>query len=86
MKTGVTPEQFSWAKRAVYGRTLAMLNNTESIANAMVSQYFAGYSLFDYIDRAAEVTLEQVNARLEEQLDDSRLRILSVILSPKSKF
>jgi predicted Zn-dependent peptidase len=78
-ETGVTPEQFSWAKRAVYGRTLAMLNNTESIANAMVSQYFAGYSLFDYIDRAAEVTLEQVNARLEEQLDDSRCA-LSVIL------
>ena len=78
-EAGVTPEQFSWAKRAVYGRTLAMLNNTESIANAMVSQYFAGYSLFDYIDRAAEVTLEQVNARLEEQLDDSRCA-LSVIL------
>ena len=35
--------------------------------------------LFDYIDRAAEVTLEQVNARLEEQLDDSRCA-LSVIL------
>ena len=78
-ETGVTPEQFSWAKKAVYGRTLAMLNNTESIANAMVSQYFAGYSLFDYIDRAAEVTLEQVNARLEEQLDDSRCA-LAVIL------
>lgn len=78
-ETGVSQEQFQWAKKAVYGRTLAMLNNTESIANAMVSQYFAGYGLFDYINKAAEVTLDQVNARLAEQLDGSHCA-LSVVL------
>ena len=53
-ETGVTPEQFPWAKRAVYGRTLAMLNNTESIANAMVSQISQATACLIILAGAAE--------------------------------
>ena len=50
----------------------------EAIANAMTSATFRGEELFRYIDRVAEVSLEDVQRCLEEHLLPQRA-VLSVI-------
>ncbi len=65
---GFDPATFERAKRAVYGRNVAALDNVGSIANSMVSLEFAGRELFTYIDEVAQAEPEDVLKRLEVQL------------------
>ena len=48
------------------------------MANAMMSAYFAGYSIFDVLQAFKKVTLDQVNARLQTILRDDHAA-LSVV-------
>lgn len=68
--SGIEEEAFIRAKKAIYGRNVAALNSSDNIANSMVSLYFAGRELFDYLDTIAEMTLEDVNDALKEKLDE----------------
>lgn len=78
-KNGVDPTDFEIAKKKIYGRNLASLNNPETIANAIVQFSFAQRELFDYIDAIVNTTVDSVNERLESQLDvnNSSLSIVS---------
>ncbi len=78
-KEGISEEAFHRAKKAVYGRNIASLNSSETIANAMVSLTFAGRELFQCIDDIAEVKFEDVQRRLTEQMDPEK-SVLSIVL------
>lgn len=78
-KNGLEREIFECAKRAVYGRNIASLNNVGSIANALVSLAFSGRELFGYLDAIAEADQGSVQARLESQMRPN-FSSLSVVL------
>ena len=65
---GIDEDAFQRAKKSVYGRNIAALNSAENIANSIVSFTFAGRELFRYIDAIAEVSLSDVEMRLQQCL------------------
>lgn len=67
-RNGISEQDFQRAKKAIYGRNVASLNSTESIANAIISLTFANRELFDYIETIAGISLQTVEQRLKEQL------------------
>ena len=68
-KDGVSREDFENARKVVYGKMLAGFDHKQSIASELISGEFTGRELFSAVDEAAEITLEDVNERLEKQLD-----------------
>ncbi|HHZ06227.1 MAG TPA: insulinase family protein [Clostridiales bacterium] len=76
---GVSQADFETAKRAMYGDAISSLNRVDTIANMLIDFDFADREIFAYIDAIANTTIEQVNARLLEQLDSTK-STLSVIL------
>ncbi len=67
-KEGIPKEDFERAQKAVYGRNVAALNSTETIANCLISMFFSNRELFSYIDALAEVTLEEITACLKTHM------------------
>ncbi|XOQ44502.1 MAG: Putative processing protease [Clostridium sp.] len=65
---GFERQIFECAKKAVYGKNIASLNNVGSIANSLVSLAFSGRELFEYIDAVAAADMDSVMKRLETQL------------------
>lgn len=82
-EAGIDKDEFEIAKRSVYGRTVSMLNSAENISNVLLGLDFANRSLFKSIDCIACTTLEDIEKRLEKQLDINNCS-LSVVL-PLSK-
>ena len=76
---GVRKDDFELAKKALYGKSVKMLNSAESITNTMMSLDFANRELFNSIECLAKTSLEDVNKRLQDQLDVSNSAI-SIIL------
>ena len=83
-ETGIDPKDFARAQKAIYGRNVSALNSAQNIGNAMMSLYFAGRELFEYLDVLAEMRVEDLNACLKTQLDD-RYAALSVIYPIEEK-
>lgn len=81
-KNGMSRAAFSRAKKAVYGRNVAALNNVGSIANSMISLAFAGRELFDYIDSIALADPDSVMTRLKAQLRPECSSLSSVVPLP----
>lgn len=65
---GLDRHIFERAKKAVYGKNIAALNNVGSIANSLVALAFSGRELFQYIDAIAETDMDSVLTRLQDQL------------------
>lgn len=78
-KNGIPAEEFERSKRAVYGNIISDFNSNENIANVLVDMHFEGRELFDYVNAAANATLEDVNGRLEEILDVNNCTLSVVI-------
>lgn len=68
-KNGISHEDFERSKRSVYGKMVSGFDSNRSIASDLMNGHFTGRNIFDYIESAANVTLEDVNSRLESQLD-----------------
>ena len=77
-ENGLDRAAFDRSKRAVYGRNIASLNSVGSIANSLVSLFFAGRELYQYIDFVASADIESVQNRLAVQLKPER-SALSVV-------
>lgn len=65
---GIDDSQFENARRSLYGREIMEYNDIDSIANAMISAYFNGYSVFDAMDIYKSVTKEDIEKRLENMM------------------
>ncbi len=68
-KDGVGREDFENAKKAVYGKCIAGFDYKQSIASELMNSQFTGREIFEAADAAAEITLNDVNERLQYQLD-----------------
>ena len=78
-QSGVDAQSFEQARRKLYGRMIMQFNDVDDLAIEMARTYFAGEGLFDMLEACRTVTLEDVNARLGEILEDDTAA-LSVIL------
>lgn len=81
-ENGIDKNEFEIARRAIYGKTVSMLNSAENISNALMGLDFANRSLFESIDCIAFTTLKDVENRLKKQLDVNNCS-LSVVLPQK---
>lgn len=77
--TGINPEDFERAKKAIYGRNVAMLNSAENIANTLISFSFNNREIFDYIECLANTHIDDVNNRLKHQLDNDNIAVSLVL-------
>lgn len=78
----ISSEVFERARKSVYAKNLSLLNSSDNIANSIIGLEFSGKELFDVIECIATITLEEVEKRLEDQLDVNNCS-LSVVLPLK---
>ena len=83
-QTGIDRDSFERARRKLYGRLVMGFNETDNVAQDLVESYFSGADLFERARVCREMTLEDVNARLAEILDDETAA-LSVVLPADGK-
>lgn len=67
-KDGVNKEDFEIAKRSLYGRSISVFDNIQSIAAIIVNGYFSGNNAFDYIEILKNVDLDSFNKFLDKKL------------------
>lgn len=77
-KDGIDEEAFRRCKKALYGRYVGMYGRVESVAGLMLTSRFYGVGLYEMLEYAAGLTLEQVNDRLRTHFDVER-SALSVV-------
>lgn len=68
-KNGVSAEDFDGARKVVYGRMVAGLDNNRSIASELINGEFTGRKIFESAEALADVTLDDINERLKYEFD-----------------
>ena len=78
-KTGIDEDDFIRTKKAIYGANVSGLDKVSTLVHAISSLNFKDRELFRYIDSFAEITIDDVNKRLNElfQVEYSVLSIIS---------
>ena len=66
---GISDEDFTIAKKAVYGDIISSLNSVNNISNIIADYHFNGNELFTYIDAIANAQKADVEGRLMKMLD-----------------
>lgn len=77
-KDGIDKKVFEAARRKLYGREVMAFNDVDNIANAMISNYFYGFSLFECLELYPQITLADMKRRLDQVMDE-RYSALSVV-------
>ncbi len=78
-KEGVDEKSFERARRKLYGRMIMMYNDVDELANELAATFFTGNGLFDELELCKAITLDSINSRLKDILDEDS-SALSVIL------
>ncbi len=78
MAEGVDREAFDRIKKKHYGGFIMNFNDVDSLANALVGDYFNGDGLFDQLSVLESITAEDVDRRLRDafNLDNSAMSII----------
>lgn len=72
LKTEKVDEKiFERTRRKLYGRMIMMYNDVDGLANELAATFFTGNGLFDELEVCKAITLDTVNYRLSEVLDES---------------
>ena len=79
-KDGISSRDFDNARKVVYGRLAAGFDQKQNIASELINNHFTGREIFEAVNMAAEITKEDINQRLEYQLDSDNC-CLSVVKS-----
>ena len=74
----ISKEDFEIAKRSVYGGIAYSFDSNYAIAAEVINAEFTGRGIFEDADIIADITLDDINERLKEQLDPNNCS-LSVI-------
>lgn len=77
-KDGVKSEDFNRLKRAFFGKFVRQFDNINSVAHGFLANLFNNIDIFDYIKAIEEVTLDDINKRLQNSFKEE-LSVLSVI-------
>ncbi|MEI6578845.1 MAG: pitrilysin family protein [Eubacteriales bacterium] len=75
----VDTKSFERTRRKLYGRMIMMYNDVDELANELAATFFTGNGLFDEIEVCKAVSLDSINDRLNEILEETS-SALSVIL------
>ncbi|NLX93652.1 MAG: insulinase family protein [Clostridiales bacterium] len=75
----VDEKSFERTRRKLYGRMIMMYNDVDGLANELAATFFTGNGLFDDLEGCKAITLDTINNRLDEILDEAGAA-LSVIL------
>ncbi len=76
--TGVDKDDFTRAIKSIYGANISGLNSSATIANAITGLHFKDRELFTYIRSFEQITLEDINNRLNTLFNED-YAVLSVI-------
>lgn len=74
-ESGIAESVFERTRRKKIGAYLRMLNSPEAIAGEFTRYRLKGGDLFAVVDLYESLTLEEINARLREHADPSRLAV-----------
>jgi predicted Zn-dependent peptidase len=77
-REGIQADDFEAARRQLYGKYVMSFNSVNTIAERMSDAYFEGGSLLDRLQTLKTVTLQDVNARLQNLFRDG-YQALSII-------
>lgn len=77
---GIDEEVFETSRRILYGGQIMQYNDIETIANNLIYCDFNEYKMFDALDIFKNVTVKDIENRLEKILDE-RYSALSVVKS-----
>ncbi len=69
---GVSAADFERCKKALYGKYIGIFSSSSSIATVMMETHFFGLGAFDVLEVLSGLTLEQLEARLRENVDTAR--------------
>ncbi len=75
---GISQGDFDASKNVYYGKLMAGFDSKHYIAGELIDGEFSGRNMFDIVDIAADVTLDDVNKCLETKLDADNV-CLSVV-------
>lgn len=78
MADGIAPEELARAKKTLVSRNIRMFNSVERMGNAFIRQIFAGYHPMKMKEVLADLTQEEVSARLREHFATDNC-VLSVV-------
>lgn len=79
-EAGLDPELFDEIRKSTYGVMVQEMNNVSAVANLMMNAHMAGVSPFDTIKILSEMTLEDVNRFLREEINTEH-STLSIVRS-----
>lgn len=77
-KDGVKADDFIRLKRAFIGKFIKQFDNINSVAHGFLANLFNNIQIFDYIKAINEVTLDDINKRLQNCYNEE-FSVLSVI-------
>lgn len=77
-QNGIDENQFETVRRLMYGREIMEYNDIDSVANAVISAHFGGYSPFDAIEIFKSVTKNDIEKRLHQVMTE-KYSALSVV-------
>lgn len=77
-REGIDREQFRCIKNALYGESIMKYNSIERIGSALINEAVRGDGLFEFSRTISEITPEDIERRLNAQLDE-QFRVMSVI-------
>jgi predicted Zn-dependent peptidase len=76
--SGVPQHLFLSSKKSLYGRVVRGFNDVETVANGLVSSYFAGVDIYDNIKAIEDIQRKDLENLLQSTLQEDRI-CLSVI-------
>ena len=74
-KSGLSEQDFLSCKKSMYGRIVRGFNKVESVANGLVSSYFADVDIYDNIKVAEAMSFRDIKRRFADSLDESKMAI-----------
>ena len=77
-KNGLDEVMFNESKKSAYGELVRKLGNVSAVTNTLVAAHMAGCGLYDPMQVLSEMTLDDCNRFLREEVDGRRMS-LSVI-------
>ena len=61
---GIDPQDFAHAKKVVYGRYIGIFDKVEAVSSLLMLTHFAGLSMYEVIELAAQASCQQLEERL----------------------
>lgn len=77
----LTEEEFNRMKRKKIGELLRGMNNLESIAHQFIQYKTLGFDYFDLLPTLEQITLKEMNTRLNEWVNDTNITTFQILPS-----